>query len=180
MIRTCWLAAGLLFGITAVALANNPTLSPKDRTEAIQLVSKLGNPSFKVREEAASRLVQFGRAVEPVLREGLTYPEAEVRRRCERLIPLALNYDLEKQIRAFLADQDEKNPPALPGWTRFKEAAGADAAARDLFVDMHRIDTEYMEQIEKDPTAAMAKLKGRVEGIYNGMIRGGWGRAAVT
>ena len=49
--------------------------------------------------------------------------------------------------------------------------AGADSAARELFVDMHRIDTEYMEMIEKDPTAAVAKLKARAEGIYNGMMR---------
>ena len=53
MIRTYCLAAGLLFSITTVALANNPTLSPKDRTEAVQLVSKLGHPSFKVREPCA-------------------------------------------------------------------------------------------------------------------------------
>src|SRR5437879_4393456 len=137
MIRTFLLSAGLLFGLAALAPANTPTLSPKDREEAVQLVSKLGNPSFKVREDAANRLVQFGRAVEPVLRTGLTSSEPEVRRRCERLIPLALHYDLEKQITAFLADKDEKNPPVLPGWDKFKSVSGGGDAARSLFVDMH-------------------------------------------
>src|SRR5262249_53508131 len=150
MIRTFCLAAAIVFAFATVAPANTPAMSPKDREEALQLVGKLGNPSFKVREDAASRLVRFGRAVEPVLREGLKNPDPEVRRRCERLIPLALNFDLEKQIKAFLADKEDKNPAVLPGWTKFKEAAGGDEAARSLFVDMHRIDTEYMELIEKD------------------------------
>src|SRR5438093_11673713 len=100
MLRASLLAAGLALGAAALASANTPTLSPKDREEAEKLVGKLGNPSFKVREDATNRLVQFGRAVEPVLRQGLTSPEPEVRRRCERLIPLAVNYDLDKQIRA--------------------------------------------------------------------------------
>lgn len=180
MIRTSCLALALSVGLANIAPANTPVLSPKEREDAVQLVTRLGNPSFKVREDAASRLVRLGRAVEPVLRQGLTYPDAEVRRRCERLIPLALNYDLEKQIRAFQADKDEKNPPVLPGWAKFKEAAGADDAARSLFVDMHRIDTEYMEQLEKDPAAAAKKLSARAEGVYNNMFNGGWGRMTVT
>src|SRR5262245_60907184 len=157
MIRTYCFAAGLIVGISSIAIANTPTLSPKEREDAVQLLGKLGNPSFKVREDAASRLVRLDRAEEPVLREGLTFPDAAARRRCERLIPLARNYDLEIQIRAFLADKDDKNPSALPGWTKFKQMAGADETARSLFVDMHRIDTEYMEQIEKDPSAAFKK-----------------------
>jgi hypothetical protein len=180
MIRTFFAATGLMLGLASLAHASTPTLSPKEREEAIQLVSKLGNPSFKVREDAANRLVRFGRAVEPVLRQGLAYPEAEVRRRCERLIPLAVNYDLEKQIAAFLADPDEKKPSVLPGWAKFKAVTGGGETARSMFVDMHRIDTEYMEQIEKDPTAAVEKLKARAEGVYNSMIRGGWGRTSVT
>ena len=180
MIRTFFPAAALLFGLAALAPASTPSLSPKEQDEVLRLVSVLGHPSFKVREDASNRLVRYGRAVEPVLRTGLTSSEPEVRRRCERLIPLALNYDLEKQIQAFLADKDEKKPSALPGWAKFKDVAGADSAARELFVDMHRIDTEYMEMIEKDPTAAVAKLKARAEGIYNGMMRGGWGRTTVT
>src|SRR5712692_1660172 len=106
MIRIFFFATALLIGAAAVASANNPTLSPADREAAIQLVNKLGNPSFKVREDAANRLVRYGRAVEPILRQGLTYPEAEVRRRCEKLIPQAIHFDLENQIRAFLADKD--------------------------------------------------------------------------
>src|SRR5256885_5978093 len=45
-----------------------------------------------------------------------------------------------------------------PGWAKFKEMAGADDDARNLFVDMHRIDTAYMDMIETDPKAAAKKL----------------------
>ena len=179
MNRTSFLAAGMLLGLIAPAPANTPALSPKDREEAQQLVGKLGHTSFKVREDAANRLVRFGRAVEPVLRQGLTSSEPEVRRRCERLIPLAIHYDLDRQIQAFLADKDEKHPVALPGWATFKAMAGADEAARTLFVDMHRIDTEYMEMIEKDPKAALTKLRAKSEEVNNTITRS-WGRYPVT
>src|SRR5260370_41855693 len=95
MIRTTLLAIGWLLAITVAGPAKTPELSPTERDEAVKLIAQLGNPSFKIREDASQRLVRFGRAVEPVLRQGLTYPEAEVRRRCERLIPLAINYHLE-------------------------------------------------------------------------------------
>ncbi len=98
----------------------------------------------------------MGRAVEPILRAGMSDSDPEIRFRSKYLLPLALNYDLEKRIQAFLVDRADKSP--LPGWTRFKAAVGDDAKSRDLFAAMHRADTELLELMDKDPSAAQNKI----------------------
>src|SRR5262249_42103497 len=118
---------------------------------------------FKVREAASSQIVRFGRAVEPILREGLNNPDPEIRSRCRRLLPLAMHYDLEKHIAAFLADKTEKNPTPLAGWARFKELVGKDNEAKELFVNMHRFDTDFLEALELKPADLLQKLNARCQ-----------------
>jgi hypothetical protein len=157
MIRHYLIGAALL-ACAGPALGSTGPLTPEQQSRAIQLLQKLGHPSFKVREAASAELVQFGRAVEPVLRQGLASADPETRSRCKRLLPMALHYDLEKQIVAFL---DAGNEQALPGWDRFKQAAGADDTAKALFVDLHRIDPEFMEALAKEPAGLKEKFQGR-------------------
>src|SRR5260370_40166579 len=106
MIRTTLLAIGWLLAITVAGPAKTPELSPTEREEAVKLIAQLGNPSFKIREDASQRLVKFGRAVEPVLRQGFTYPAAEMRRACGRLLPPASTYHPDKPLPAFLANKE--------------------------------------------------------------------------
>src|SRR5438105_7017625 len=142
MIRT--LSCALLLGLTGSLGATDSALSPEQAKLARQLVGQLSNPSFRVREDASARLVKFGRAVEPILRQGLASKEAETRLRCQRLLPLAMRYGLEIRIRDFLADPEGAAAP-LAGWARLQKLAGSDEDARDLFVDLHRLDPEFME-----------------------------------
>ena len=160
-----WIAAGLLAMVPAAAPANtpSPSLSPEQYSEALQLYHQLGDRSFKVRETASGQIVRFGRAVEPILREGLSNPDPEIRSRCRRLLPLAMHYDLEKQIAAFLADKDEKSATPLAGWARFKELVGKDEPAKDLFISMHRFDTEFMDELEQKPADLSLKLNARCQ-----------------
>src|SRR5262249_3102363 len=105
--------------------ANTPTLSREDTEKALQLLRKLGAKDYKIREGASAEVVRMGRAVEPILRQGMSDTDPEVRFRCRYLLPLAMNYDLEKRISAFLSDK--QNKASLPSWTKFKEAVGDDS-----------------------------------------------------
>ena len=112
LISTCL----LVFAIAPLT-ANTPELSREDNEKALQLLRKLGAKDFKIRESAGTQLVRMGRAVEPILRAGLANSDPEIRFRSRYLLPLAMNYDLEKRIQAFLADTGGKAD--LPGWARW-------------------------------------------------------------
>jgi hypothetical protein len=154
-----FLISACLFVFASAPLAANPELSREDNEKALQLLRKLGAKDYKIRESASTELVRMGRAVEPILRAGLMDSNPEIRFRSRYLLPLAMNYDLEKQIQAFLTDTSGK--AELPGWSRFKEMVGDDGKTRDLFVSLHRADTELMELIEKDPAKAQSKVSSR-------------------
>jgi hypothetical protein len=159
MMRHSAISACLLLGLLAPSWANTPALSREDNEKALQLLRKLGAKDFKIRESASIELVRMGRAVEPILRAGMADSDPEIRFRSRYLLPLAMNYDLEKRIQAFLTDTTNKSP--LPGWSRFKEVAGDDGKSRNLFAAMHRTDTEILELIDKDPASAQSKISAR-------------------
>ena len=159
MIRTL-ISAVCLLALANVAPAKDAPLGPEEEKLANQLLGQLGSPSFKARESASARLVQFGRAVEPILRKGLASSDAETRKRCQRLLPLAQQYELELKIRDFRTDKNGSASP-LPSWARFKQLAGDDEAARELFIDMHRIDGLFMEELDQKPAALRDKFTNR-------------------
>ncbi|HLW64599.1 MAG TPA: hypothetical protein VKS79_04715 [Gemmataceae bacterium] len=158
-----WIAAGLLAMIPAATPANNSLLSPEEYSRALSLYHQLGDQSYKVREAASAEIVRYGRAVEPILRDGLNNPNPEIRSRCRRLLPLAMHYHLEKDIAAFLADKEDKNQTMLAGWARFKELVGKDDLAKELFISMHRFDTEFMETLDQKPADLSQKLSARCQ-----------------
>jgi HEAT repeat protein len=152
-------SAGLLVAMAGSAAANSPVLSREENERAHQLLQKLGAKEYKIRESAASELVKMGRAVEPVLRQGLTDADPEIRYRSRYLLPLALTYDLEKRIQVFLTDRQDKAP--LPSWIKFKEVVGDDQNTRAIFAAMHRTETELLELLDKNPAAAQSKISTR-------------------
>src|SRR5262245_26660750 len=153
------IAAGLLLLISAPAWAN--PLPDAEAERARRLVRQLAAADFRSREQASSELVRMGPAVEPILREGLVYPDAEVRFRCRHLLPLAMTYDLERRLQVFLAGKETKELPAPAGWLRFKEVAGDDSGSRELFAAMHRYDNEILGKLEKSPAAVRDKVAAR-------------------
>src|SRR5207237_676084 len=137
------LTVGLLF-LAGAPAAGNPGLSDREADQARQLVRDLGANDYRTRERASGQLVRMGSAVEPILREGLAAPDPEVRSRCRHILPLALTYDLERRLQAFLAGREDKEHPAPAGWERFKAITGDDAKTRELFAAMHRYDTQFL------------------------------------
>jgi hypothetical protein len=115
-------------------------------------VHQLGDSEYKVREEAAEKLVRIGRNAEPALKRGLRDADPEVRRRCEQLLPLA--HRGEAQISEFLRDEDGRAGKALPGWKRFAGIVGTGRDARIFFVDMWRAEPDLMEAAGKHERGA--------------------------
>ena len=110
---------------------------PAELSRARELVEKLGNDDFAVREDAQTRLLQMGRLALSALSEGVaTHPSPEVRFRCNWLLPRAEEADLQARIDTFLADTEGKFDHDLPGWAPFSEFAGSTLTARRVFVDL--------------------------------------------
>jgi hypothetical protein len=108
---------------------------PHELSRAQSLVRQLSSVTFRDRERAQRELAAMGRLARPVLADAAqTDPDPEVRFRCARLLPKATADDLKARTDAFLADAEGKFEHDLPGWKRFREIAGADQPARDLFV----------------------------------------------
>ncbi len=163
---------GLVLALALVAGRLPPLGAEEKVLPPTELVRQLGSPAYPEREDAAVRLARLGREAVPALREGLRHGDPEVRRRCEELLPRAQRSDLDIQLDDFVADGPGKQP--LPGWTRFKEFAGDDTAARRLFVDLYRTERPVLDQLEKDPKPLAAQLATRCQQLMQKM--GAFGR----
>src|SRR5581483_5617149 len=112
-------------------------IPPHELSRAQALVRQLSSETFRDRERAQRELAVMGRLARPVLAAAAqSDPDPEVRVRCARLLPRATADDLKARTDAFLADAEGKYEHDLPGWKRFREVLGADAPARDLFVEI--------------------------------------------
>jgi hypothetical protein len=162
------LAAGPAWGADA---APAPTV---DLNKAADLVKRLGDPSYETRRDADKELMQMGRAAEKLLRDNLSNSDAEISRRCERLLALATRSDTELALDAFLQNKDDKLLLKLPAWTRFSEMAGKDDAARMLFVDMYSSEGALLDALDKDPKNFGPKLNARAQQLQQ-VLWGQWG-----
>lgn len=133
----------------------DPPPSPED------LVRRLGDPTFRVREDAAVRLSRLGRESIPALRAGLNDPDLEVSRRCRRLLPLVGERDLQQRIDAFVADLAGHSTHQVPGWDRFRLLVGDHRPERELFADMLRSESRLLVVADTDPLAAGQRLSAR-------------------
>src|SRR5260370_16550323 len=112
----CWptFGSGAALGDTALS-----ELPRKQKEQARVLVQRLAHRSFKVREQATEQLLRLGRPARGVLEEGVKYPDAEVRRRCRRLLDLALRSDTEIALADYLANKSSTRLLNLPSWDHF-------------------------------------------------------------
>ncbi len=142
--------------LSAVLLAAPGAFAAGGAVTANTLVQRLGDESFSERERAAADLLTRGRDAVAALEEGLKSPDAEVRRRCGELLPLARRSDLEIRVDEFVARGGDAAP--LPGWARFRKLAGDDRPARLLFVLIGRSNHALLEKLEKDPALVAAQF----------------------
>jgi hypothetical protein len=148
---------------------------------AKELVGKLGSPVYAEREKATRELAKMGRMALPALQEALgSSTEPEVALRAEGLLPKAEAEDMKARVGSFLTDVEGKYEHTLPGWDKFKAAAGNDRPARKLFAEMLKSPVTHQMLLAAEKTAeeANAVLNQYVTRLYNqqnGGFRGGWG-----
>lgn len=127
LLRSC------LFNILLAAAIDASPAVAQDSTAAEKLVRQLGSKSFAEREAAEPKLLALGHEAVDAVRAGTRSDDAEVVRRCERLLP---------KIRAAIHDGLISGKMALPGkaGTTFKEIVGNSAESRTLFATMVQDD----------------------------------------
>lgn len=135
-------------------------------TESLQpaeLVARLGDDSFQVRQQASRELEKIGRSAKQALLAGLNSRDPEIRSRCRRLLAVALDLDLQARLAAFQADQENQLEHDLPGWKRHRELVGDSHASRELFIEMLRAEPHLFEAAEGDRRLLGALLQNRCE-----------------
>lgn len=139
----------------------------------IELVEQLGSESFADRELAEQSLRQIGiPALALLLAARDDNPDAEVRRRAERLVPAIEAADHESRLQAFQNDLQGTNDYGLAGWSRFAKIVGVDADARALFAAMHQAEPLLMRQADGTASRVSAVFHERLADILRGGSRG--------
>ena len=163
----CWLLALLLGTLASSAIAEE-TPAPGD--DPVQLVRRLGDESFEVREQSGKRLLELGPAARSALQEGTQSSDPEIRIRSTQLVTLLHKVDVRQRVAAFLADDEGKLDHHLAGWERFRDVFGRDRAARELFADMHKSESELLEASENSPKAAAEMFNVRAQTLQQMMF----------
>src|SRR5262245_21242555 len=152
-LRSAWVIPAVLI-ISAPSWAAPAPKAPANTERATELVKALGDPSFRVREQASRDLLQLGRSAYPALMAGTQDSSPEIRLRCRRLLPSIFALEMRARLEDFVNDTDPSNDHGLVGWKRYRHVAGADQAARTLFTGMVKSDPQLMESVETQPNIA--------------------------
>jgi hypothetical protein len=142
----------LTFLAPALQAQTGPILSPQE------LVQRLGNESFAVREDAFQRLRQLGQTCEQELREGAKSANPEIRLRSQELLTLLSRSNLETRIQQFLQPPSSSSAASLPGWQSYRVIVGANADQRKQFVELYRGSTQLFADYEAEPGQSAAVL----------------------
>jgi hypothetical protein len=133
-----------------------------------ELVRRLGDPAFAVREQAAGELRTLGADAVAALRAGLKSSDAEVRDRCRELLAEVLRADREARLAALRSGEEDARRPPPAGWRRFARLAGDGKAARAAYAELYAAEPDLLETAEGDPDAAagpVAEQAGALAGL---------------
>jgi hypothetical protein len=131
-------------GSESRALTRSPAASKKGKTSRGKItqighwIEQLNNDAYPIRQAAAEELLNTGiPAREPLLKVA-DGPDPETRAAARRLVALIDRTEFHRRLDAFARDEGGVQGLTLPGWEKFRQRVGEDAAARALFVDMQR------------------------------------------
>jgi hypothetical protein len=156
------LLAGLLGLPTPTPMAPPP---PEGRLQ--ELIKKLGDKSYRVREDAARELLRYGPASVAALTAGTKDTDLEVSERCRQLLPVAESLERNQKLAALVKNPSAPPPKGLAGLERFLKVTGDDKAARELYAEMMGIHHRTIEAAEKDPRVAAEQYRQFSDEIYN-------------
>ncbi|MBM4000212.1 MAG: hypothetical protein FJ297_11880 [Planctomycetes bacterium] len=163
MVRPGPLVAALSLALLPCAARGQPMPSGDREAECRQWVERLGSPSYTERETAAKRIADLGVDAVPILSESMNHKDLEIRLRVRELLDRATRSDLERRLAAFVADDDPDPEIPFPGWKPFQAVLGHDQHARQLFVEMLRLESELLGSFERSAEERAALLSNRAQ-----------------
>ena len=162
----CWL---LLGGSAVRGETTSTDLTPPQKVQARALLQQLSARSFKVREQATQQLYRLGQPAKKVLEEGVRHPDAEVRRRCGRLLELVSRSETEIALSDFLGNKNSALLMKLPAWDRFSKLVGKDDPARRLFVEMYCSEGTMLAELDRRPQEFAPRFQAHVLDIQRNL-----------
>jgi hypothetical protein len=135
-------------GPALLAYLRSRTLSEEDREHVDLLIAQLGASSFKAREQATNELVAKGPSVLAALRQGLTFADLEVQRRCENCI---------QKIK-----ERDRSPDVTGAVVRLLAARKPAGAIEVLIAHLPCVDNEIVVDDIRDVLASLAADGGKV------------------
>lgn len=148
---------------SAQQTAGRDAADAEARRRAKELVEKLGDPVFAVRENAAAELATMGFAARSALLDGMKHSDPQVRRSARWLIDRVAEEDLKRRLAAFEAGEADPATLNLPCWKLFADAVGDTPETRRLFVAALKAEGPMLETLESDPESASDVLTQRVQ-----------------
>jgi hypothetical protein len=142
---------------------------PIDPQQVAELVGRLGDSSYRVREGATRALTKVGVPAKAELLKAIVAPDAEVRYRARLVLSEVLDVDFKQRLNAFIEDARGECEHDLPGWSRFRTQQGDGAAARRLFAEMQRNEPLLMEASELGSLHASTAFDARCQQIQESL-----------
>lgn len=154
--------------MVAASLLGAPaeTTTPPD-PKLMELVRKLGDKSFRVRELAAKELLAKGSEALGALTVGSNDSDPEVATRCEQLLPMAASAERNAKIRELLAEPLGPLPTGLAKLPEFIKITGDSKANRQLYAEMLGVHHQIIENLDKDPKKASRLMSDFATEAYN-------------
>jgi hypothetical protein len=124
--------------VVANSSSSNEAGRSRSAEEILRWIEQLGHDAYTMRQAAAEKLLDAGSAAREPLLALVDDPNPETRAAARRLVALIDRSEFQRRLEAFAEDVDGRQGVTLPGWDQYRERAGSDAAARELFVEMQR------------------------------------------
>jgi len=152
-LAACTAVAFLCF-VLPIRAEEKPPTSANNTTEELAranaLIVRLGDINYRSREAASRDLVKMGASARQALEVGLKSTDPEIASRCERLLPIALQFDMLNRITRFEKDKEGKEPVDLPFWALYQKNVGSDAVCRENYARLMRFAGVDLIDLEKN------------------------------
>jgi len=140
-----------------------------DLNKARDLVKKLADDRFKIRDAAEKELVHLGPASLVALKEGEKHNDLHVQERCRVLQPMIAAMSLQRRVDHFIANRDGPIPEDLPLATSFLKITGDTKEARELYTEILVNHIALLDETQRDKKKGMAAFSLYCQEINNSM-----------
>lgn len=148
----------LLLGGAFLA-ASDPPATPQN------LVRQLGHPEFQRRVAAERQLLLLGAESVPAVSQGLLSDDPEVRLRARRLMIFLQRASLQEHEERILANPWDVPEDVVPGWDVYHSLVGDGPAARELYLQILKQETDLMLAVQLAPTGWPIEFERRAADI---------------